>query len=170
MAEIPIPASDPTFMMSPDKRVYLKMKKDRNIPSPSSSGDYGIGVYKFTAKNADGSQAVNYNAALCLNRLSCIQICRCSVNESRSSIIVLTISPMLLLDINKVRERAYGNTSGNITVGQLTDDFLIAERGREFYYEAQRRTDLIRFGKFTGSDYLWQWKGGTMQDLQPAPT
>ncbi|WP_339838744.1 RagB/SusD family nutrient uptake outer membrane protein, partial [uncultured Flavobacterium sp.] len=23
-----------------------------------------------------------------------------------------------------------------------------------------RRTDLIRFGKFTGSSYIWPWKGG----------
>jgi hypothetical protein len=33
------------------------------IPSASSSGDYGIGVYKFTAKNTDGSQAADYNPA-----------------------------------------------------------------------------------------------------------
>jgi len=65
-----------------------------------------------------------------------------------------------VLDINKIRERAYGNTSGNITAGNLDLDFIIDERGREFYYEAQRRTDLVRFGKFTGGDYLWQWKGG----------
>jgi len=63
-------------------------------------------------------------------------------------------------DINEVRERAYGNTSGDITAAKLSLDFIIDERGREFYYEAQRRTDLIRFGKFTGGSYLWQWKGG----------
>ena len=26
---------------------------------------------------------------------------------------------------------------------------LLAERGREFYWESQRRTDLIRFGVYT---------------------
>jgi len=67
---------------------------------------------------------------------------------------------LAVADINKIRERAYGNTSGNITAADLNLDFIIDERGREFYYEAQRRTDLIRFGKFTGGDYLWQWKGG----------
>jgi len=55
-------------------------------------------------------------------------------------------------DINKIRERAYGNTSGNITAADLDLDFIIDERAREFYYEAQRRTDLVRFGKFTGGD------------------
>ena len=63
--------------------------------------------------------------------------------------------------VNKLRERAYGNNSGDITQSQLTLDFILDERGRELYWEAQRRTDLIRFGKFTGGDYLWPWKGGS---------
>jgi hypothetical protein len=62
--------------------------------------------------------------------------------------------------INALRTRAYGNASGNITAGQLTTDFILDERGREMYYEACRRTDLIRYGKFTTAAYLWAWKGG----------
>jgi hypothetical protein len=62
--------------------------------------------------------------------------------------------------INMLRERAYGNQNGNITEAQLTLDLILDERGRELYWEAQRRTDLIRFGKFTGGAYLWPWKGG----------
>ncbi len=62
--------------------------------------------------------------------------------------------------INKIRERAYGNDSGNITASDLTLNFILNERARELYWEAQRRTDLIRFGKFTGGSYLWPWKGG----------
>ena len=66
--------------------------------------------------------------------------------------------------MNRIRGRAYANdpasTTGNITAVQLTLDYILAERGREFYYEAQRRTDLIRHGKFTTSSYLWAWKGG----------
>ncbi|MEM9983681.1 MAG: RagB/SusD family nutrient uptake outer membrane protein, partial [Bacteroidota bacterium] len=26
-----------------------------------------------------------------------------------------------------------------------------------------RRTDLIRFGKFTGDSYVWDWKGGVAE-------
>jgi starch-binding outer membrane protein, SusD/RagB family len=64
-------------------------------------------------------------------------------------------------DVNVIRTRAYGNTAGNITAAKLTAQFLLDERGREFYYEAQRRTDLVRFGKYTDGNYNWQWKGNT---------
>lgn len=76
--------------------------------------------------------------------------------------------------INQIRKRA-GAT--NITAGDLTLDFLLAERGRELFWECHRRTDLIRFGKFTGGSKIWQWKGGVMagtstesfRDLMPIP-
>jgi len=56
-------------------------------------------------------------------------------------------------------------------------DTILAERGRELMFEAQRRTDLVRFGVFTGGTYLWAWKGGTaggialgaFRDLYPLP-
>jgi hypothetical protein len=60
--------------------------------------------------------------------------------------------------VNALRERAYGNTSGDITAPELTLDFILKERGRELLWEAHRRTDLIRFGRFTGSAYVWTWK------------
>lgn len=61
--------------------------------------------------------------------------------------------------INALRERAYGNTSGNVSSSDLTLDFILDERARELHWEGHRRTDLIRFGKFTGSSYIWPWKG-----------
>lgn len=62
--------------------------------------------------------------------------------------------------INLLRERAYGNTSGDVTVNQLTLPFILDERGRELYWECFRRTDLVRFGDFTSGSFLWPWKGG----------
>ena len=62
--------------------------------------------------------------------------------------------------INNLRQRAYGNTNGNISSSQLTLDFILDERARELYWEGKRRTDLIRFDKFTSAGYLWPWKGG----------
>ncbi len=63
--------------------------------------------------------------------------------------------------VNALRQRAYGDNSGDITAPELTLQFVLDERGRELLWEAQRRSDLIRFGQFSGSSYLWAWKGGT---------
>jgi hypothetical protein len=63
--------------------------------------------------------------------------------------------------VNLLRQRAYGGTTGNITAAQLTTDFILAERARELYWEGTRRTDLIRYNRFTEGTYLWPWKGGT---------
>jgi starch-binding outer membrane protein, SusD/RagB family len=60
--------------------------------------------------------------------------------------------------INSLRTRAFGNTGGNLNTLTLND--ILDERGRELYWEAYRRTDLIRFGIFTSASYLWPWKGG----------
>lgn len=62
--------------------------------------------------------------------------------------------------VNNLRQRAYGNSSGNISSTQLNLDFLLDERARELYWEAKRRTDLIRYDRFTTASYLWPWKGG----------
>lgn len=61
--------------------------------------------------------------------------------------------------VNDVRERSNASL---ITAGDLTLNFLIDERGRELNLEGHRRSDLIRFGMFTGGSYLWPWKGNTL--------
>jgi len=59
--------------------------------------------------------------------------------------------------INQLRNRAGVN---GISEGQLTANFILDERARELYWECHRRTDLIRYGLFTSSNPLWEWKGG----------
>jgi hypothetical protein len=76
--------------------------------------------------------------------------------------------------INTIRARANATP---IVIGSLNLDFILAERGRELFWECHRRTDLIRFGKFTGGDKLWQFKGGVQagvatpayRNLMPIP-
>jgi starch-binding outer membrane protein, SusD/RagB family len=62
--------------------------------------------------------------------------------------------------VNGLRTRAKSSV-GNLT--SLTLNNLLDERGRELYWECHRRTDLIRFKKFTTADYLWPLKGGAKQ-------
>ena len=64
--------------------------------------------------------------------------------------------------LNDLRKRAYTDKLvAPISDSEFTLDFMLDERGREMFYEAQRRTDLVRFGKYTGNEYVWPWKGGT---------
>lgn len=60
--------------------------------------------------------------------------------------------------INTLRNRAYGDASGNVTSYDV--NFVLDERARELYWEGHRRTDLIRYGLFTSGTYLWPFKGG----------
>ncbi|MCY7408937.1 MAG: RagB/SusD family nutrient uptake outer membrane protein [Chitinophagales bacterium] len=70
--------------------------------------------------------------------------------------------------INALRERAYVNSSANITSSDLTLDLILDERARELYWEGTRRTDLIRYGRFTTNSYLWPWKGGVAEGTSVA--
>ena len=72
--------------------------------------------------------------------------------------------------VNEVRERAYmsgkyakagirSDVSGAISQQELTLDFILSERQKELASELTRRTDLIRFGKYTKGNN-WDWKNG----------
>ena len=58
--------------------------------------------------------------------------------------------------VNELRKRAHATELTDLTLNNVLD-----EKCREFYFEAQRRTDLIRYGYYTSGNYLWDWKGGS---------
>jgi len=60
--------------------------------------------------------------------------------------------------LNDLRSRA-----GLGTISSYDLNYILDERGRELYWECQRRTDLVRFNKFTTADYIWEWKGGVKE-------
>ena len=78
-----------------------------------------------------------------------------------------------LADIQYVQERANRDLKATSVDAQT----LIDEWCREFFMEGRRRSDLVRFGLFTGSKYLWSFKGGaekgagipTNYDIYPIP-
>ena len=68
-----------------------------------------------------------------------------------------------LQQVNQVRVR-----SGAAPLASVSVDDILAERGRELYWEGHRRTDLIRFGRYV-SGYNWPFKGGVQagKDIEP---
>lgn len=76
--------------------------------------------------------------------------------------------------VNELRERANAEPLPSLTLDDVLD-----ERGREFYSEGYRRSDLIRFGRFGGNhDYYWELQGGAQlgksfeeyRNLYPIPS
>ena len=133
------------------------MKATTPVISDVTKFDQGVYVYKFrnvTSAGANGSNGDHCDTDFPLFRLSELYL-----NYAEAAIRGKADGTKGLQYLNLVRARAYGNATGNYTALPSLDE-LLNERGREFYWEAQRRTDLIRFGKFTSATYLWPWKGG----------
>ncbi|MDO5105784.1 RagB/SusD family nutrient uptake outer membrane protein [Capnocytophaga sp.] len=84
--------------------------------------------------------------------------------------------------VNQAKALEYVNAlrtrSGASALTTLTAENVLDERARELYWEGFRRTDLIRYGLFTSSTYLWPFKGGVAsgagvdayRTLYPIPT
>ena len=57
------------------------------------------------------------------------------------------------------------NTSVSASTASVAYGNILNERCRELYWEATRRTDLIRFGLFTSNSYTWAEKGGVISGV-----
>ena len=156
-----------------DSRVLMKVKKTWDIPAASSSGDYGVGVYKFTAKNTDGTLPADYNSAYACTDYPIFRLADAYLMRAEANFHLGNTGPALN-DVNYVRDRAFhGGDFGstNVNTYRLTSlslQNILNERGREFYYEGQRRTDLVRFGEFSNGNYMWVWKGGIYEGVATA--
>lgn len=72
--------------------------------------------------------------------------------------------------LNKVRRRYFPEGSESLyDVGDLNEQELLDEWGREFIGEGRRRTDLIRFGKFTTGTWWDKQSDGGDKYLQIFP-
>lgn len=120
----------------------------------------GIGVIKFKNVNSDGSIPVIPGGTFCNTDFPLFRSAEMYLTYAEAAYRSGNTTAALTA-YNVVHSRAYGGvTTYNPTSITLAD--ILNERGREFYWEAQRRTDLIRFGEFTGGTYLWPFKGGPL--------
>jgi starch-binding outer membrane protein, SusD/RagB family len=151
---------DSTFSKVPDKRVMLTQLINWNIYNVGTFTD-GIGVRKFTNLNHDGSPAIHPHTDFTSTDFPIFRLAEAYLMHAEAILRSNGDRSKALTDINTIRARAYGNNNGNINDAKLTLDYILDERGRELYWEAVRRTDLIRYDKFVTNKYLWAWKGNT---------
>ena len=120
----------------------------------------GYAVTKFKNIDSNGNQGNDSSGTWCDTDIPLIRLAEIYLNYAEA---VLRGGGGDLntaaARINELRERAYGNSSGNITSSDLDLQFVLDERSKELYWEGQRRTDLVRYNQFTTAAYLWPFKG-----------
>ena len=120
----------------------------------------GYAVTKFKNIDSNGNQGNDSSGTWCDTDIPLIRLAEIYLNYAEA---VLRGGGGDLntaaTRINELRERAYGNSSGNITSSDLDLQFVLDERSKELYWEGQRRTDLVRYNQFTTAAYLWPFKG-----------
>ncbi|OKS85516.1 RagB/SusD family nutrient uptake outer membrane protein [Mucilaginibacter polytrichastri] len=142
-----------------DKRAMFAGPKITN--DDESTFTDGLAVVKFTNMTSAGVAAASPNGVFCSTDFPIFRLAEMYLTYSEALLRGGTgTAGSALQYFNLIRTRAYGNTSGNVSSITLND--ILNERGREFYFEAARRTDLIRFGLFNSSSYVWPWKGGVI--------
>ncbi len=167
-----------------DKRgIFYKAEQSIDIKT-TSIGTFtteGWGVHKFTNLNNDGTPGKNGtfpDTDFPLFRLAEVYLmyAEAVVRGGEGGDMDKAVGY-----INELRQRGYGSgypsatnkdaawlkASAKVAESNTTVEFgnILNERCRELYWEATRRTDLIRFGLFTGSTYTWADKGGVVSGI-----
>lgn len=174
-------STDPEFTAIADQRGMFYFDPSSWEWDITNVGTFteGVGVTKFKNISSDGSAAPNAHPTFVSTDFPVFRLADAYLMYAEAVVRGGSGGDLgtALGYVNDLRERAYGDNSGNITSAELTLDFLLEERGRELYWEAHRRTDLIRFGQFTDGTMVWEWKGNTQagasvdsyRDLYPIP-
>ncbi len=145
------------YIASPDKRCMIFTNdrvKENNDPWVFYDG---YSVYKWKGVKTDG---VPYTGTFNDTDWIFMRLGEIYLNYAEAAVRGGGDTGKALGLVNELRTRAYGDASGNIAAGDMTVDFFLDERGRELYWEGFRRTDLIRYDKFTSASYVWPWKNG----------
>ncbi|MFM7019848.1 MAG: RagB/SusD family nutrient uptake outer membrane protein [Aquirufa sp.] len=114
------------------------------------SAGYRVEKYEFSDKSSSGR---NFGEAdIMIVRLADVYLMRAEAKLRKSN-----DAAAALADVNKVRLSRTSNIPAT-ALSSINLDLLLRERGFEFYWELQRRTDLIRFNKYEDS---WTEKTNT---------
>jgi hypothetical protein len=147
------------FLVGDQRAMFHSDGQSLEIESIPNFGD-GYAVTKFKNVDSNGDAGSDTGGNYVDTDLALIRLAEIYLNYAEAILrggagdLNLATSK-----INELRARAFGNTSGNITSGDLDLDFILDERSRELYWEGQRRTDLVRYNYFTTGSYLWPFKG-----------
>lgn len=115
----------------------------------------GLSVTKFTNVRFDGKKS--NDAKFTDTDVPLFRVAEAYLTYAEAAL-RLGDAPTALTTVNLLRDRTSGSAPA---LSSISLDKMLDEWSREFYFEGRRRTDLIRFNNYGGSDYTWDWKGGT---------
>lgn len=159
-----------------DKRgIFYSTGKSMDVKDYTAFSTQGWSVFKFTNLNSDGTPGKNEafpDTDFPLFRLGEIYLnyAEAVARGGEGGDMATAVGY-----INELRKRGFGNDEHAIDAnwlkasakvggsnGSVQYGNLLNERMREMYFEAVRRTDLIRYGLFTPENYTWVQKGGVV--------
>ena len=146
------------FHVDEEGEYYIGPVKDVRRAAADAYVDYLLEV-DFTAEGSD------YNRGYRVEKYEWSRVSTNGTNKGEHDLVIVRLADMYMLraeaklhkgdtdgalaDVNFVR--ASRTARPEVTPPALTEmnlDILFRERGFEFYWEHQRRTDMIRFGKY----------------------
>ncbi|RPE05946.1 RagB/SusD family nutrient uptake outer membrane protein [Chitinophaga lutea] len=136
--------SKPTLLVDFTEQV------DFTVPGSNYNSGYRVSKYEFSKTSVSGRNFGEHDIVIL--RLADAYLMRAEAKLRRGD-----AAATALADVNTVR----ASRTARIVPAPLTTinlDLLLRERGFEFYWESQRRTDMIRFGKYEGT---WTEKNNT---------
>lgn len=124
----------------PTLAVNFTEKVDYTVAGSDYSSGYRVLKYEFSKKSASGRNLGDVD--LPIVRLADVYLMRAEAKLRKSN-----DAAGALADVNAIRAaRTFSKPAPALTSMNL--DLLFRERGFELYWELQRRTDMIRFGKY----------------------
>jgi hypothetical protein len=134
----------------PSLPVNFTEKVDFSQEGSNYSNGYRVEKYEFSRKSDSGRN--KGEADIIFIRLADIYLMRAEAKLRKNG-----DATSALADVNTVRASRTATTPAP-ALSEMNLDLLFRERGFEFYWEMQRRTDMIRFGKYEGT---WTEKTNT---------
>jgi len=134
----------------PTKPVEFTEQCDFTVAGSDYNTGFRVSKYEFSKTSVSGRNFGEHDIVIL--RLADIYLMRAEAKLRRGD-----AAATALADVNTVRAaRTLSTPAPALT--SITLDLLFRERGFEFYWESQRRTDMVRFGKYEGT---WTEKNNT---------
>ena len=135
---------------NPTVPVIFTENVDFTVAGSGYSNGYRVEKYEFSKKSVSGR---NFgDADIVLLRLADVYLMRAEARLRKNNDVAAALT-----DVNTVRAARVSTTPAP-ALNEMDLDLLFRERGFEFYWEMQRRTDMIRFGKYEDT---WTEKSNT---------